>query len=167
MSSFNSGSVSGKCGRHSETATNLQCSRCGDYICVRCISHSPVGVRCPECAKAKKIPTFEITKIYLLRGIATTVIMGALSGFLLVVLGSILSGKVILLDSVAIFALAYLIGESVSLSVNRKRGKILRYIAVIGLATMYSIVVLFGGWPINIWDILAGGMGIYVAIAKF
>ena len=166
MSSQKFGFEPGKCRKHSEITTSLKCSRCGDYICVKCVFHSPVGVRCPKCAKVKKIPTFEVTKIYLLRAVVTAMLLGVLSGFLLVVLGSILLSKIIFLDSVAIFALAYVIGESVSLSVNRKRGKVLRYIAIIGVVTMYSVVVLLGGWTINMWDLLAGGMGIYVAIAK-
>jgi len=166
MSNRKLGVDAGRCRKHPQTTTNLKCSKCGDYICVRCIFHSPVGARCPKCAKVKKIPTFDVTKVYVIRGVLAAALLGTLSGSLLAFLGPILINRVIFLDSVAIFALAYLIGESVSLSVNRKRGQILRYIAIFGVVIMYGVVILFGGWTINVWHLLAGGMGIYVAIVK-
>lgn len=38
------------CARHPQTETGLRCGRCDTPICPRCMVHSSVGIRCPECA---------------------------------------------------------------------------------------------------------------------
>lgn len=38
------------CYRHPGRATNVSCSSCGRPICTDCMTPSPVGMRCPECA---------------------------------------------------------------------------------------------------------------------
>ncbi|MDX6651869.1 MAG: hypothetical protein QOG09_1806 [Solirubrobacterales bacterium] len=42
--------VSQTCYRHSDRETAVSCSSCGRPICTDCMSPSPVGMRCPECA---------------------------------------------------------------------------------------------------------------------
>jgi len=39
-----------RCAKHRNQTTQLRCGRCGDPICVRCLSHAPGGMRCPNCA---------------------------------------------------------------------------------------------------------------------
>ena len=41
------------CYRHSSVETGVSCSSCGRPICTDCMTPSPVGMRCPECAKQK------------------------------------------------------------------------------------------------------------------
>src|ERR1700690_121297 len=47
------------CYRHPGRETAVACSNCGRPICPDCMTTSPVGMRCPECArqtwKARKI----------------------------------------------------------------------------------------------------------------
>ena len=38
------------CYRHPSRETRVSCSRCGNPICPECMTPSPVGMRCPECA---------------------------------------------------------------------------------------------------------------------
>lgn len=38
------------CYRHPDRETSVACSRCGRPICPDCMTPSPVGMRCPECA---------------------------------------------------------------------------------------------------------------------
>ena len=38
------------CYRHPDRETNVSCSRCARPICPECMTPSPVGMRCPECA---------------------------------------------------------------------------------------------------------------------
>ena len=38
------------CYRHPDRETNVSCSRCARPICPDCMTPSPVGMRCPECA---------------------------------------------------------------------------------------------------------------------
>jgi membrane associated rhomboid family serine protease len=39
------------CYRHPDRETNVSCSRCDRPICPECMTPSPVGMRCPECAR--------------------------------------------------------------------------------------------------------------------
>ncbi len=41
------------CYRHSSRETGVSCSNCGNPICTDCMTATPVGMRCPECAKQK------------------------------------------------------------------------------------------------------------------
>jgi hypothetical protein len=38
------------CARHPQVETMLRCGRCDTPICPRCMVHSGVGIRCPDCA---------------------------------------------------------------------------------------------------------------------
>ena len=41
------------CYRHSDRETGVSCSSCGRPICPDCMTTTPVGMRCPECARQK------------------------------------------------------------------------------------------------------------------
>jgi membrane associated rhomboid family serine protease len=41
------------CYRHPNRETGVSCSNCGRPICPECMTSTPVGMRCPECAKQK------------------------------------------------------------------------------------------------------------------
>src|ERR671928_1239053 len=41
------------CYRHPERETGVSCSNCGRPICPDCMTSTPVGMRCPECAKQR------------------------------------------------------------------------------------------------------------------
>jgi membrane associated rhomboid family serine protease len=41
------------CYRHPGRETNVSCSNCGRPICPDCMTSTPVGMRCPECARQK------------------------------------------------------------------------------------------------------------------
>ena len=41
------------CYRHTDRETGVSCSNCGNPICTDCMTATPVGMRCPECARQK------------------------------------------------------------------------------------------------------------------
>src|SRR5437660_9768285 len=41
------------CYRHPSRETGVSCSNCGRPICPDCMTTTPVGMRCPECAKQR------------------------------------------------------------------------------------------------------------------
>jgi membrane associated rhomboid family serine protease len=41
------------CYRHPDRETGVSCSNCGRPICPECMTSTPVGMRCPECAREK------------------------------------------------------------------------------------------------------------------
>ncbi len=46
------------CSYHSNVMTGLRCSRCGKPICPACAVRTPVGLRCPDCAGVRGLPTY-------------------------------------------------------------------------------------------------------------
>ena len=42
------------CYRHSNRETGVSCSNCGNPICPDCMTSTPVGMRCPDCAGKKQ-----------------------------------------------------------------------------------------------------------------
>ncbi|MED5208559.1 MAG: hypothetical protein VX895_05465, partial [Chloroflexota bacterium] len=51
------------CDWHPDVETGLSCGKRGKGTCTRCLVHASVGIRCPECGKASKNPTFEVRPI--------------------------------------------------------------------------------------------------------
>ncbi len=47
-----------RCSYHPSVETRLRCSRCGKPICPRCGVRTPVGLRCPDCAGVRGLPTY-------------------------------------------------------------------------------------------------------------
>jgi membrane associated rhomboid family serine protease len=70
------------CYRHPDRETGVSCSSCGRPICPDCMTPTPVGMRCPECARQKtKVKTAQTmhadpTLTYILIGINVVVLLG-------------------------------------------------------------------------------------------
>ena len=58
------------CARHPKTLTRLRCSRCGTPICPQCAVRTPVGLRCPDCAGVRGLPTYSTPGTSLAKGLA-------------------------------------------------------------------------------------------------
>jgi membrane associated rhomboid family serine protease len=63
------------CYRHPGRETNVQCSNCGRPICPDCMTVTPVGMRCPECARERTRVTRITPGIHLGRAPATYVLI--------------------------------------------------------------------------------------------
>jgi hypothetical protein len=74
-----------RCSYHADVMTRLRCSRCGKPICPRCGVRTPVGLRCPECAGVRGLPTYATDTPTLLRagvaGFATAAAVGVILGY--------------------------------------------------------------------------------------
>jgi len=161
-----------KCTFHPDVETNLRCGKCGKPICPKCLVQTPVGARCPDCAKLYKLPTYQVSATYLLRAIGTGAGMAIVGG----VIWGVVRGLVpfFYLNLLLAPAVGYAIGEVISLSVNRKRGAILAIIAGVAVALSYMVSILSPwGLSINlvsimhlILDIVALGLGIFVAVNR-
>jgi membrane associated rhomboid family serine protease len=69
--------VAETCYRHPNRETGVSCSNCGRPICPECMTSTPVGMRCPECAQ-QKTPVRTAANLGLSGGtpIATYVLIG-------------------------------------------------------------------------------------------
>lgn len=74
------------CYRHPNRETGVRCSNCERPICPDCMTTTPVGMRCPECARQKtqvrtmRSMTDEPTLTYVLIGVNVLVALGSLLG---------------------------------------------------------------------------------------
>jgi hypothetical protein len=153
------------CKRHPKVETGLSCNKCGEPICPKCLIQTPVGVRCPSCAGLSRVPTYRVSGIYYLRaagaGLGIALACGIAWGF---VQGFLFSGYFSLLIAAAA---GFAIGETISLSVNRKSGPGLAVIG--GVAVVLSYVIgtfTFWGWHFQLFDILSVAIGIFVSVAR-
>ena len=154
-----------KCAYHHDVETNLRCGKCGKPICPRDMVQTPVGVRCPDCARLRKLPTYQVTSGYYLRaagaGLGIAIVCGAAWGaislFIPFFFFNLLLGA----------AVGYAIGEVMSRAVNRKRGTWLVIMAGIAVAVSYLIAVFVPwGMSFSLFDILGVAAGIFVAVLR-
>ncbi len=135
-----------RCARHPGTETVLRCGRCETPICPRCMVQTPVGARCPTCARVKRF-ALSVKPAELVRAIAYGIAVGAV--------GTVIYTFVPFLGPLISFAIVgFGVGQAVSVGANRKRARELAPIAVACLFVGYEIglVGLFAttGTPIGL-----------------
>ncbi|MBA7692512.1 hypothetical protein ES703_101079 [subsurface metagenome] len=154
-----------KCTYHPDVETELRCGKCGKPICPKCLVQAPVGARCPECGRLQKLPTFHITKKYYLKAIGTATGMAFACGAV---------WRAVMPFSYFNFLLAagfgYAIGEVISRSVNRKRGRGLALIAGVAVVVAY-LVSIFPPWGLglgrfSLFGLLAVALGVWIAVNR-
>ena len=69
-----------KCATPPNIETNLRCGKCDKPICPKCMVETPVGARCPECARLRKLPTFQVGTRYLLIAASSGLAAAGISG---------------------------------------------------------------------------------------
>jgi hypothetical protein len=155
-----------KCPRHPDIETDLRCGKCEQPICSKCLVQTPVGARCPQCAALKKLPVFEVPRIFYVRAVAA----GFISAGVLGVIWPYIPFSGFLLFLIAL-VVGYAIGEIISLSVNRKRGPGLQAIAGVSVLVCYIIRSLFEAMPgnflntfLNPYGLIAAALGIIIAV---
>lgn len=88
------------CYRHPDRPTQLQCTQCGNPICPECIRPALVGQLCPDCARERRQPNYQVSFGNLaLTGLITLVVSYALSylvlwffhGFIFIILALLLA----------------------------------------------------------------------------
>jgi hypothetical protein len=158
-----------RCARHPDVETTLRCGRCGTPICPRCMVQTPVGARCPTCARLYKLPTFRVSPAYYARAAGTALGMAAVTGIVWGIFNAFVG--FFYLNLLLAAGVGYVIGEVVSLAVNRKRGRWLAAIGGVGVAAAYLVnIFTFGRVPLDffrvILDLVSVGIGVYVAVTR-
>jgi DNA-directed RNA polymerase subunit RPC12/RpoP len=153
------------CHRHPQVETALSCARCGKSVCVQCMVQANVGIRCKECGKPVRMPTFDVTPAYYARAVGAGLAVAVGGGLLWSVFNLFFRG-IPFLPSLAAMAIGYGVGELISLSVNRKRGNGLGWIAggSVALAFLISWRILPFGF--GFIGLLFLGIGVYMAVQR-
>jgi hypothetical protein len=162
-----------RCARHPDTETTLRCGKCGTPICPRCMVQTPVGARCPDCAKLSKIPTYRVSSPYYVKAAASGLGSAIVTGLVWGIIDSYLPFRFFSLIVAA--GIGYLIGEAISHSVNRKRGKTLAIIGALSVVISFAVTYLvdyfrfdffdFGGYRI-VFTLISIAIGGYMAVMR-
>ena len=116
------------CYNHPERETLLRCGKCGQPICTECAIRHPVGLRCPQCAQLRKVPTYDVSFQHYLRALGAGLGASLLCGLAVEILP--LFVPVLFLSFIMALAAGTGIGEAISRATGLKRGKGLQAIAV-------------------------------------
>jgi hypothetical protein len=125
-----------RCSYHPSVETRLRCSRCGKPICPRCGVRTPVGLRCPDCAGVRGLPTYAPS---------TTVLAKAAAAGLVVAVGvGILWGFAPNWGFHLGLALGFGVAEAMAWVSNAKRGRDLQFLAlaIVAFGVVLSRTVL-------------------------
>ena len=164
-----------RCAIHPEIVTNLRCAKCGKPICSKCLVETPVGAKCRDCAGLSKLPTYYVSTKYYLRAAGTGLVIAIICGLVWVVVVSLV--PFFYLNLLLAPGVGYVIGELVSLSVNRKRGTGLAVVAGIAVVISYLIsnIRFFQGMILFSFSfspfylavvVVALALGIFIAVSR-
>jgi hypothetical protein len=67
----------------------------------------------------------------------------------------------------AVAGVGLLVGEGISLAVNRKRGRRLKLVAGFSMFTAITVITVSSGATFNPLILLASGLSFYIAVSKF
>ena len=153
------------CNWHPDVETGLSCSQCGRSICTRCLVQASVGIRCPECGKAAKMPTFDVQPAFYAKAAGVGVAV-AIGGGVLWIIFNLVFGGFGILSSVPALAIGYGSGELISASVNAKRSKGLAWIVAGSVIGAYIISLPFSPSSGQFFSLIGLGIGVYIAVLR-
>jgi hypothetical protein len=162
-----------RCAAHPDVETNLRCGKCGKPICPRCMVTTPVGARCPDCAKLYRLPTYRVSSSYYLKAVGAGLGIAIVIGVVWGIIESYL--PLYFLSLIIAAGIGWVIGEVISLSVNRKRGTWLAIIGGLAVVICYAInylvdlirfgFLIFDGYRL-LFFLLAVVLGSYMAVSR-
>jgi hypothetical protein len=134
-----------QCSYHPGVMTRLRCSRCGKPICPKCGVRTPVGLRCPDCAGVRGLPTYRTETSIVLRA--------AVVGLLVAVAVGIIWGYLPKWGFYLALVLGFGVAESMTATAKGKRGVDLQVVGwvVVGVGLALSRVVLANRLDLT-WD---------------
>ena len=153
------------CNWHPSVETGLSCGQCGRSMCTQCLVQVSVGIRCPECGKATKMPTFDVQGIYYAKAAGVGVAV-AIGGGVLWVMFNLIFGGYGILSSIPALAVGYAAGELISSSVNAKRSKGLAGIAAGAVIGAYIISLPSSSSSAGFFGLIVLAIAIYTAVQR-
>ncbi len=115
------------CVNHPKTETLIRCSKCLDPICTKCAIRTPVGLRCPKCARIGRSPLYILGPQHYVIAAVVALAASLVAGAVVVQLG--------LLFTIILSApIGGLIGEVVLRGTRGKRGRPVQIIVAVCIA---------------------------------
>ena len=153
------------CHWHQTEEARLYCGRCGKFVCLKCTVPAQVGIRCRECGKPTRIPTYDVRPTYYARAVGVALAV-AICGGLLLALFPYIFGTIPFFPSLAAIGIGYGAGELISGAVNGKRGAGLAWITGCSVVGAFLIGSLFDSFTFGILGLLFLGFGVYAAVQR-
>ena len=153
------------CYWHPSVETGLSCSRCGKHICPQCMGQAPVGIRCKECGKAARMPTYDVRPTFYARAVFVAAGVAVGGGIIWAVLIYLLGG-IPFVPSLIGIGVGYASGELISLSVNHKRSFGLAWLAGGSVVVAFLISWLASPFGLSLWGLLFIILGVFLAVQK-
>ena len=157
------------CNWHPSVETRLSCGRCGKATCTQCLVQAPVGIRCAECAKATKIPTFDVPPTAYAKAAAIGALLAIGGGALWAVVNLIfISLGLVVFASVALpgLVVGYAAGELINGAVNAKRSKGLAYIAAGSVVAAFIFGQILYSGRVGFVGLAVLAVSIYMAVQR-
>ena len=153
------------CNWHPNVETALSCGQCGRSMCTQCLVQVSVGIRCPECGKADKMPTFDVQPNYYAKAAGVGIAVAIGGGMLWIIFNFIFGGFGIL-SSIPALGVGYAAGELISRSVNAKRSRGLAYIAAGSVIGAYIISLPSSPATAGFFGLIVLAIAIYTAVQR-
>jgi hypothetical protein len=136
-----------RCSYHPDTPTRLRCSRCGKPICPRCGVRTPVGLRCPDCAGVRGLPTYPTSTDALAKGVAV--------GFVVAVAIGVIWSRAPQWGFYLALILGFAVAEALAWAVKGKRGVDIQIVgmALVAISLVLSRYLLFDRYGVSLGDI--------------
>lgn len=152
------------CARHPNVETGLRCGRCDTPICPKCVVMTDVGARCPDCAPRRKLPQFEVTPIFALRGLGGALAAGAASG---AAWGYLVPNGFGFFSIFLGLGLGYVVAEATGLATSRKKsGPVLQIIAGLGVVLAWLVRNLVAEGTPFVFDDVGGMIALGVGLVS-
>ena len=148
-----------ECLRHPGTETALRCQRCDTPICPRCMVQSPVGAKCPDCAKVMKSPIYTVSLGQFTKAALVAVVGGVVMGlaWILILLPLTIGYLSILFGA----GLGYAFTRLLEWASGRKRGPVMVGLAIAGILIAWGMTVPFLPVRVALYGLVAVGVGVY------
>ena len=143
-----------ECARHRNVQTTLRCGRCDTPICPQCLVHAAVGIRCPDCGRPQRLPTFDVSPgrlaLAVVVSLATGVVGGVATAIVAAIFGPLIAG-------IAFAGVGLLVGELTSLASNRKQGGQMKIVALVGVAAALAAEIVLEPAFVRAFVVNGGG----------
>lgn len=150
-----------ECARHPGVQTALRCSRCDTPICPRCLVYSPVGARCPDCARVVRAPMYIVSSPDVLKALGVAIIGGLVMGILWGTVGAVFSRSWLLIFVGA--ALGYGFTKMMEFGTRGKRGPVIVAFAMGGIGIAWGMQLFFVPLGVFQFELLAVAVAAYLA----
>lgn len=155
-----------RCHWHPDVETLLSCSRCNKPVCPQCVVQAPVGLRCRDCGRAIRTPTYDVGPSHLARSVAVAAGVAIGGGVLWWGINVSFLGPIPFLSPLFAVAVGYAAGELISRAINRKRGASLAWMAGGAVVAAFLISWLLQPFRFDIWGLLFIAAGIFIAVQR-